>query len=277
MKGSGASGCLHHHKSCFMCFLQHHVSCGSHLRSLAYIVFLITWFSLIRRVGLFDVMSHLQAKTFSRWLHTVDLPWTFRNSCMGRGLAFGIVGVARRHLAISTERSTHAILQKLFFGDGLMRKGSNPSRERSKTPRLLLSSQRRYKKRIFEEGSTTRVEASSKGKKGQLKMRRSSSVKENHAEMYGRKWETFNEAKVIFHHWEHVFAADQKTSLLAVLLDFLMHHCDARACEKNTTTGVADDCRKVSSDGNFAGVIPTHTWGLEFWQCVLLTGLELRL
>ena len=24
-------------------------------------------------------------------------------------------------------------------------------------------------------------------------------VKENHAEMYGRKWETFNEAKIIFH------------------------------------------------------------------------------
>ena len=60
-------------------------------------------------------------------------------------------------------------------------------------------------------------------------------VKENHAEMYGRMWETFNEAKVIFHQREHVFAADQKTSPLAVILDYLMHHCDAQACEKNTT------------------------------------------
>ena len=60
-------------------------------------------------------------------------------------------------------------------------------------------------------------------------------VKENHEEMCGRKWETFNKAKVIFHQWEHVFAADQKTSLLAVLLDYLMHHGDAQACVKNTT------------------------------------------
>ena len=36
------------------------------------------------------------------------------------------------------------------------------------------------------------------------------------------------------HQWEHIFAADQ-TSLLAVILDYLMHHCDAQACEKNTT------------------------------------------
>ena len=42
-------------------------------------------------------------------------------------------------------------------------------------------------------------------------------VKENHAEMYGRNCETFNEAKVNFHQWEHVFAADQQRSLLAVL------------------------------------------------------------
>ena len=60
-------------------------------------------------------------------------------------------------------------------------------------------------------------------------------VKENHAEMYAQKWETFKEAKVIFHQREHVFPADQKTSLLAVRLDYLMHHCDAQACEKNTT------------------------------------------
>ena len=44
-------------------------------------------------------------------------------------------------------------------------------------------------------------------------------LKENHSEKSGREWETFNEAKVIFHRWEHVFAADQKTSLLALLLD----------------------------------------------------------
>ena len=84
-------------------------------------------------------------------------------------------------------------------------------------------------------------------------------AKENHTEMYGRKWETFNEAKVIFFPWEHVFAADQKTSLLAVILDYLMHHCDAQACEKNTTR--VDDRRMGSSDGNFAGVIPEHAWG----------------
>ena len=53
--------------------------------------------------------------------------------------------------------------------------------------------------------------------------------------MYGRKWETLNEANVIFHQWEHVFAADQETSMLAVILDYLMHHCDAQVCEKNTT------------------------------------------
>ena len=70
-------------------------------------------------------------------------------------------------------------------------------------------------------------------------------VKENHAEMYGRKWETFNEANVIFHQGEHVFAADQKTSLLAVILDYLMR--------------VADDRRMGSSDGNFAGIFPERT------------------
>ena len=85
-------------------------------------------------------------------------------------------------------------------------------------------------------------------------------VKENHAEMYGRKWEAFNEAKIIFRQWEHVLAADQKTTLLAVLLDYLMHHCNAQACEKNVATGVADDRRMGSSHSNFAGVIPEHTW-----------------
>ena len=99
-------------------------------------------------------------------------------------------------------------------------------------------------------------------------------VKENHAEMYGRKWETFNEAKVIVHHWEHVFAADQKTSLLVVILDYLMHHCDAQACEKNTTRvlqTIAEWGRQMAtslvSSQNTSGV-------LEFGQCVLLTGLE---
>ena len=36
-------------------------------------------------------------------------------------------------------------------------------------------------------------------------------------------------------------------------------------------TSAADDRRMVSSGGNFTGVIPEHAWGLEFWQCVLVT------
>ena len=86
-------------------------------------------------------------------------------------------------------------------------------------------------------------------------------AKENHEELHGRKWETLNEAKVIFHQCEHVFAADQKTSLLAVFLDYLMHHCDAQACEKNTTRVLQTIAELGSSDGNFADVIPEHTWG----------------
>ena len=43
----------------------HHVSCDSHLRSHAYIVFLIASLFLKQAlVCLSDVMSHLQAKTF---------------------------------------------------------------------------------------------------------------------------------------------------------------------------------------------------------------------
>ena len=99
-------------------------------------------------------------------------------------------------------------------------------------------------------------------------------VKGNHAEMYGRKWETFDAAKVIFHQWEHVFAADQKTSLIAVLLDYLTHHCDAQACEKNTTKvlqTIAEWGRQMASSLVSSQNILV---GLEFWQCVLLTGLE---
>ena len=66
--------------------------------------------------------------------------------------------------------------------------------------------------------------------------------------MYGRKWETFNEAKVVFHQWEHVFAADPKTLLLAMLLGYLMHHCDAQNLREEYDTGVADDRRMESSD-----------------------------
>ena len=68
-----------------------------------------------------------------KWLHTADLPWTFRNSCVGRGTAFVIAVPVRKHLATPTEKSTHAILQKLSFGNGSMRKERNSSRERSKT------------------------------------------------------------------------------------------------------------------------------------------------
>ena len=89
-------------------------------------------------------------------------------------------------------------------------------------------------------------------------------VKENLAEMYGRKWDTFNEAKIVFHQWEHVFAADQKKSLSVVLLDCLMHHCDAQSLREECDTGVADDRRLASSDGKFVGVIPEHTQGFDF-------------
>ena len=98
--------------------------------------------------------------------------------------------------------------------------------------------------------------------------------KENHAEMYDRKWETFNEAKATFHQWEHVFAADQKTPLLAVILDYLMHHCDAQACEKNTTRvlqTIAEWGRQMATSLVSSQSIPG---GLELKQCVLLTGLE---
>ena len=92
--------------------------------------------------------------------------------------------------------------------------------------------------------------------------------------MYGRKWETFGEAKVIFHQWEHVFAADQKTLLLAVLFDYLMHHCDAQTCEKNTTwvlQTIAEWGRQMAT----SLVSCQNIFGcLEFWQCVLVTGLE---
>ena len=44
---------------------EYHVSCDSHLRSHAHIVFLITSLSLKQASVCFsDVMSHLQAKTF---------------------------------------------------------------------------------------------------------------------------------------------------------------------------------------------------------------------
>ena len=98
-------------------------------------------------------------------------------------------------------------------------------------------------------------------------------VKENHTEMYDRKWETFNEAKVIFHR-EHVFAADQKTTLFAVILDYLMHHWDAQGCEKNATRvlqTIAEWGRQMATSLVSSQNIPGR---LEFWQCVLLTGLE---
>ena len=68
------------------------------------------------------------------------------------------------------------------------------------------------------------------------------------------------QAKVIFHQWEHVFAADQKTPLLAVI--FGLSHASLRrsSLREEYDTGVADDRRMESSDGNFAGVIPEHTW-----------------
>ena len=127
---------------CFLEHLQHHVLCDSHLRSHAYIVFLDTSPSLMQALFcLVDVMSHLQTKTFSRWPHTADLAWTIWNRCVGRDPALGIAGPARRHLAISIERSTHAIFQKLSFGNGSMRKERNSSRDRSKNSRNVLSSQ----------------------------------------------------------------------------------------------------------------------------------------
>ena len=83
-------------------------------------------------------------------------------------------------------------------------------------------------------------------------------AKENHAEMYGAKLETFNEAKVIFHQWENVFAADQKTSMLAMLLG----SCDApqrrSGLRQERDTDLADDRRMEPSGGNFACVIPNH-------------------
>ena len=73
----------------------------------------------------------------------------------------------------------------------------------------------------------------------------------------------------------HVFAADQKTSLLAVLLDYVMHHCDAEACEKNTTRvlqTIAKWCREMAAISLVSS--QNKPRGLEFWQCVLVTGLE---
>ena len=95
---------------------------------------------------------------------------------MGRGPAFGTAGPVRRHLAISTERSTHAILEKLSFGNGSMRKERNSSRDRSKTF-VWCSAVKAAARNVFlKKGSTTRVEASPRGKKGQTKMSRSSAV-----------------------------------------------------------------------------------------------------
>ena len=81
-------------------------------------------------------------------------------------------------------------------------------------------------------------------------------MKENHAKMNDRKWKALNEAKVIFHNGSTALLQTRRRHLLAVLLDYLMHHCDAQACEENTKR-VADDRRTVSSDGM---VIPEHTW-----------------
>ena len=70
-------------------------------------------------------------------------------------------------------------------------------------------------------------------------------AKENHGEMCGRKWETFNDAKVIFHQWEHVFAADQKTSLLTWVLQTIAEWCRQMAtslvsvCSFDRTGGAA--------------------------------------
>ena len=84
-------------------------------------------------------------------------------------------------------------------------------------------------------------------------------AKENHAEIYGKKWETFNEAKVIFHQWVQVFAADQQRSLLAVLFGLSDASLRRSSMREEYDTGVADDRRMGSSDGNLAGVIPEHT------------------
>ena len=99
--------------------------------------------------------------------------------------------------------------------------------------------------------------------------------KENHAEMHGAKLETFNEAKVIFHQWENVFAADQRTSMLAVLLEC----CDAPQRrsglrqDRDTRiwqTIVAWSPQVVISLVSSQSIAESHA----FWQCVFLTGLE---
>ena len=77
--------------------------------------------------------------------------------------------------------------------------------------------------------------------------------------MHGRKWETFNETKVIFRQWEHVFAADQKTSLLAVLFGLSDASLRRSSLREDFDTRVADDRIMESSGGNFAGVVPEHT------------------
>ena len=58
---------------------------------------------------------------------------------------------------------------------------------------------------------------------------------------------------------EHVFAADQQTSLLAVLFGLSDASLRRSSMREEYDTGVADDRRMGSSDGNLAGVIPEHT------------------
>ena len=64
----------------------------------------------------------------------------------------------------------------LSFGNGSMRQERNSSRERSKTLVWCSAVNAAVRNAFSKKEATTRVEASSKGKKGQTKMRRRSSV-----------------------------------------------------------------------------------------------------
>ena len=68
---------------------------------------------------------------------------------------------------------------KVVFRKRFDEKGKKLITGAPENPRMVLSSQRRYKKRIIEEGIDHLGRGISQGKKGQTKMRRSCSVANN--------------------------------------------------------------------------------------------------
>ena len=150
-----------------MCFLQHHVSCDSHLRSHAYIVFLITALSLKQAlVCLSDVHVAFASQNIltmaSHSGSTVDI-WKqlygTRPSVWHRWPSAKTHGDI--HRGVDARYPSKVVFRKWFD-----EKGKKPTTGALENPRMVLSSQRRYKKRIFEEGIDHSGRGISQGQEG---------------------------------------------------------------------------------------------------------------